>query len=313
MPRHIIQSQDFQNRENIEKLLNRAEEFRSALDKPSGKNQFLDLFPGKILLNIFYQPSTRTRLSFAIAALRLGMRVEGTENAKEFSSAIKGETLEDSIRVMSEYHPDVIVLRHPEKGAAEKAALVSQVPIINGGDGAGQHPTQALLDLFAIRREVGRLDNLVVVMGGDLRFGRTVRSLCYLLAKYQNNQIRFVSPPQLRMADDIKAYLNRHNTLYTELTDLKKALSNADIVYWTRIQKEHLGDNIDYDEVSKVYEINEKSLGWLKPQARIFHPLPRVNEIAPAVDNSKHAAYFRQAGYGVPVRMALIEWVLQGD
>lgn len=310
--RHVISSQDF-DVNLIETLLDKADTFESSNSNPKKRNGFRNLYSDGILLNIFYQPSTRTRLSFAFAAMRLGMDVDGTENANEFSSAVKGETLEDSITVLSEYHPDVIVLRHPEKGAAEKAAKVSNVPIINGGDGAGQHPTQALLDLFAIRREVGRLDNLVVVMGGDLRFGRTVRSLSYLLAKYPGNQIRFVSPAQLKMDADIKQYLKRHNTSYSEMSSIKKAFDGADVIYWTRIQKEHLGDNIDYDEASKMYEIDEQVLSYLKSEARIFHPLPRVNEISPLLDSTKHAAYFRQAGYGVPVRMALIDWVLSGD
>ncbi len=309
--RHILDARDF-DVDFIAHINERACIFQDALDNPNTRNSFRHLQSGSVLLNIFYQPSTRTRLSFFFAAHRLGMGVDGTENAGQFSSAIKGESLEDSVRVMCEYHPDVIVLRHPEKGAAKRAAAVSSVPIINGGDGAGQHPTQATLDLFTINREVGRLEDLTVVMVGDLRYGRTVRSLCYLLAKYPNIRIRFVSPPQLRMKNDIKRYLAKHRVSFKESTSLKKALKGADVVYVTRIQREYFeaAKGIDYDEVSSMFILDEKAMQWLDVKSRILHPLPRVNEIALEVDDYPQAAYIRQAGYGVAVRMALIEWVL---
>ena len=264
---------------------------------------------GKVMAAIFYEPSTRTRLSFETAMLRLGGSVISTENAREFSSVVKGETLEDSTRVVNQY-ADVIVMRHYEEGAAERAAKVSRVPIINAGDGPGQHPTQALLDLYTIKREIGRTDNLTIAMMGDLKNGRTVRSLSYLLGKYKGVRIIFVSPKELKIGTDIKDYLKRHKVSYEEKVDMDAAIKKADVVYQTRIQKERFTTKRAYDKVNGCYIITNKQVKMMKPKAIIMHPLPRVGEILPEVDLSPKAAYFRQVKYGLLIRMAILKAVL---
>ena len=260
------------------------------------------------MFTIFYEPSTRTRLSFAAAGAHLGMQVTGTENAGKFSSAIKGESLEDSIRVLCEYCPDVIVLRHDKAGAAERAAMVAgpNTFIVNAGDGDGQHPTQALLDLYTISQEKGRLEDLTVVMGGDLANGRTVRSLAYLLSKFDGVRLVFVSPAELSMKEDIKAHLNEHKIDFQEEASLEAALRAADVVYWTRIQRERIQDENLYAKVKDVYRIGPREMDFLKPEAVLMHPLPRVDEIAKEVDNDRRAVYFKQTGYGMFMRMSLL-------
>ena len=268
---------------------------------------------GKILATLFYEPSTRTRLSFESAMLKLGGQVIGTENAKEFSSAIKGESLEDSTRIIADY-ADCIVMRHFEEGAAARAAEVSSVPIINAGDGKGQHPTQALLDVYTIYREFGRLDNLKIAMVGDLASGRTVRSLCYLLSKFKGNEIIFVSPENLKMKDDIKQYLEKYEVKFREESDLSKVLPEADVIYMTRIQKERISVQ-DYEKAKGKYVIDTSTLNLIKPEARIMHPLPHVEEIDLPVSvemTDKRIAYFRQAENGLFIRMALLVLML-GD
>src|SRR5579871_2497263 len=200
---------------------------------------------GRVMAALFYEPSTRTRLSFESAMLRLGGRTMGTDNAREFSSAAKGETLEDTIRIVAGYS-DVIVLRHQEEGAARRAAAVSDVPVINAGDGAGQHPTQSLLDLFTIQDELGRIDGITVAMVGDLANGRTVRSLAYLLSKFRDVRLVFVAPPAVRMGDDIKRHLDENGISWREESDLGAVLPAADVVYQTRIQKERFGSDEEY-------------------------------------------------------------------
>jgi aspartate carbamoyltransferase catalytic subunit len=232
--------------------------------------------------------------------------VVSTENAREFSSAVKGETLEDTIRTLCQYRPDIIVLRHFETGAAARAANVSSVPILNAGDGAGQHPSQALLDLCTIKKEIGRLDNLDVVIGGDLAHGRTARSLTYLLAKFKNNSLTFLTPPGLEIGKDIKEHLSRLGTKFKETADIPSSLKNADVVYWTRVQKERF----DSSKLKKPFVIGKKEMSLMKKSAILMHPLPRVDEITTEVDKDPRAAYFRQAGNGMFIRMALIEWIL---
>ncbi len=260
------------------------------------------------MFTLFYEPSTRTRVSFEAAANNLGLRVVGTENAREFSSSAKGETIEDTIRVLCQYHPAAIVMRHHEEGAAERAAAVSSTPIINGGDGRGQHPTQAMLDLYTIRRELGVLEDLHVVIGGDLANGRTGRSLVYLLSKYSGVRFSFVAPESLEMSQDIKDHLAEHSIPFRETQELDEVLADADVVYWTRVQKERLAEGVDYVAVSSHYELGREHLGQMKQKSIIMHSLPRVNEIKTEVDSDPRAAYFRQAGYGLPVRMAIFEW-----
>jgi len=275
-----------------------------------GGNKLLD---GQIMASLFYEESTRTRFSFETAMLRLGGSVISTENARQFSSVSKGETLEDTIRIMNGYC-DVIVMRHYESGAAHRAAHVSRVPIVNAGDGTGQHPTQALLDLYTIQKELGRLDNLTIAVVGDLANGRTVRSLCYLLAKYRAIRIHMVAPEVVAMRDDIKEYLTRHDVPYREETDLAAIAAEVDVVYQTRIQKERFGDRAeDYDAARGVYIVDRDLLSVMRPDAIVMHPLPRVDEITTDVDVDPRAAYFRQAQNGVYIRMSLLAACLGRD
>lgn len=242
--------------------------------------------------------------------LRLGGAVIGTENAAEFSSVAKGEALEDTIRVVGEY-VDAIVLRHPEEGAAQRAAAVSAVPIVNAGDGAGQHPTQALLDLYTIKKELGTVDSIEVAFVGDLKNGRTVRSLAYLLGKYENVTMQFVSPEALRIGADIKAYLERHSVRYAECVNLHDIIGTADVLYQTRIQKERFASAGEYNAYKDSFILTPTEVKRMKSGAIIVHPLPRVNEIAPSVDELPQAAYFKQARYGLYLRMAVLEHVLR--
>lgn len=300
--RHVIKTQQYK-REHLEALFARA----SILENGHGTP-----LAGKVLASLFYEPSTRTRLSFEAAMLRLGGNVLTTENAREFSSAIKGETLEDSIRVVSGY-ADAIVLRHYEIGAAERASKVSLVPVINAGDGAGQHPTQALLDLYTIEKERGKIDGIRVVLMGDLKNGRTIRSLSYLLGKYDDVHIDFVSSPALKVGSDIKSYLSRHGVSYVESEDVAPLLKDADVVYQTRIQKERFATEEEYRTYKGKYVLTAANTECMKRGAFIMHPLPRVDEITTDLDELPRAAYFRQARYGVLVRMALLEELLGGS
>lgn len=266
---------------------------------------------GKVLATLFYEPSTRTRLSFETAMIKLGGGVISTENAKEFSSAVKGETIEDTIRVLESY-ADCIVIRHYEEGTAARAAAVSKVPVINAGDGKGQHPTQALLDIYTIYKEIGRVDGIKIAMVGDLSSGRTVRSLCYLLGKFKDIEIIFISPENLKMKSDIKEYLRNHNIKYREETNLDKVLPEVDIVYMTRIQKERI-TLADYERAKGKYVINIANLNLLKSTSRIMHPLPKIEEINIPIDvekTDKRIAYFRQAENGLYMRMAILNHLL---
>jgi aspartate carbamoyltransferase catalytic subunit len=300
--RHVIESQQF-SRTILEDLFARSEEMKRE------PHHFMGRLAGQVMAALFYEPSTRTRLSFEAAMLRLGGDAIGTDNAREFSSAAKGETLEDTIRIVSGY-ADVIVLRHNEEGAAKRAAAVSTVPVINAGDGPGQHPTQALLDLYTIRDELSRIDGVRVAMVGDLANGRTVRSLAYLLSKFKDIKLWFVAPPQVAMRDDLKAHLDEHHVPWVETQDLESVLPEVDVVYMTRIQKERFSDPEDYNAVKGVYRIDKSSLALMRKYAILLHPLPRVDEIATEVDDDPRAAYFRQARNGLHIRMALLDRIL---
>src|SRR6185437_1879991 len=241
---HVIESQQF-SRSMLEELFARSEEIKRE------PHRFMGRLNGQVMAALFYEPSTRTRLSFEAAMLRLGGLTMGTDNAREFSSAAKGETLEDSIRVVSGY-ADVIVLRHNEEGAARRAAAVSSVPVINAGDGPGQHPTQALLDLYTIRDELGRVDGIHIAMVGDLANGRTVRSLTYLLSKFRDIRVWFVAPPQVAMLSDLKTHLDEHHIPWTETQGLESVLPEVDVVYMTRIQKERFIDPDAFNAVKGI-------------------------------------------------------------
>lgn len=303
---HIIQAQQF-NRTSLDKLFSVASEMEQVVKKGGS-----DMLVGKVMATIFYEPSTRTRFSFEAAMAKLGGEIISTENAKEFSSAAKGESLEDTIRIVGGY-ADVIVLRHYESGAAERAAKVSVVPIINAGDGPGQHPTQALLDIYTIKKEIGKLDGISIAMVGDLSYSRTVRSLAYLLTKYKNIKMYFVAPEVVRMREDIKIYLKQHSVSFSEQTDLLKVAPKVDVIYQTRIQKERFGERLDdYEKAKDKYIIDKEILRAMKKRSIIMHPLPRVNEIKTEVDQDPRAAYFRQAQNGLYIRMALLKMILLG-
>ena len=300
--RHVIESQQF-SRPILEDLFARAEEIKRE------PHHFIGRLAGQVMAALFYEPSTRTRLSFEAAMLRLGGETMGTDNAREFSSAAKGETLEDTIQIVGGY-ADVIVLRHNEEGAAKRAAAVASVPIINAGDGPGQHPTQALLDLYTVRNELGRIDGVRVAMVGDLANGRTVRSLTYLLSKFKDIKVWFVAPPQVAMREDLNAHLDEQHVPWIETQDLNAVLPEVDVVYMTRIQKERFTDPEAYNSVKGVYRIDEGSMALMRKYAILMHPLPRVDEISTEVDPDPRSAYFRQARNGLHVRMALLDRLL---
>ena len=303
---HVIEAQQF-DRALLSEIFAVAQEMEQVVQH-YGSN----ILNRRVMATLFYEPSTRTRLSFESAMKRLGGDVITTESAQEFSSAAKGETLEDTIRVVSGY-ADIMVLRHFDSGASRRAAKVSGVPIINAGDGAGQHPTQALLDIYTINREIGHLDEISVAMVGDLANGRTVRSLCYLLTKYKAPKIYFVAPPVVRMQDDIKEYLRRYNVFFEEAEDLHGVASQVDVIYQTRIQRERFHHVSDYDQARGKYIIDKSVLDCMREHAIVMHPLPRVDEIEiEEIDDDPRAAYFRQAHNGLYVRMALLKMILAG-
>lgn len=266
-----------------------------------------DILSGKILSTLFFEPSTRTRLSFECAMSRLGGKVIGFAEPGG-TSFVKGETLADTIRMAKSYS-DVIVLRHPHEGAARLAAEFSEKPVINAGDGAGQHPTQTLLDLFTIKEEKRKIEGNNVVLIGDLKYGRTVHSLAYALTMLRAN-LTFVAPPELQMPKEIVEYVRDKRLLAQVSTSLEDIISMADVLYVTRIQKERFPDPEEYKKVAGTYQINIKMLREAKEDLIIMHPLPRVTEISPKVDSTPHALYFKQAFNGVPVRMALLGLVL---
>lgn len=302
----VIESQQF-DRDLLDLVFRTADQMKADL---AGQRRYANALAGKIMASLFYEPSTRTRFSFESAMLRLGGSVITTENAREFSSAAKGESLADSTWIMNGY-ADLIVMRHNEAGSAAKAAEISSVPVINAGDGAGQHPTQALLDVYTIADAFGGIQRLKIAMVGDLRYGRTVRSLAYLLTKYENVEIVFVSPPVCKMEADIKDYLTKNQVPWREETDLAAVIPQVDCVYMTRIQKERFHLPEDYQEAAGKYILTPQRVGTMKPDAIIMHPLPRVDEIPPAVDSDPRARYFQQAQNGLFVRMALLYLLLK--
>ncbi|XP_044497924.1 aspartate carbamoyltransferase 1, chloroplastic [Mangifera indica] len=303
----VIEAQQF-DRDTLSAIFAVAREMEK-IEKNSPGSQILK---GYLMATLFYEPSTRTRLSFESAMKRLGGEVLTTENAREFSSAAKGETLEDSIRTVEGYS-DIIVMRHFESGSAKRAAATANIPIINAGDGPGQHPSQALLDVYTIEREIGKLDDIKVGLVGDLANGRTVRSLAYLLAKYQDVKIYFVSPEVVKMKDDIKEYLTSKGVEWEETSDLMEVASKCDVLYQTRIQRERFGERVDlYEEARGKYIIDRNILGVMRKHAVVMHPLPRLDEITVDVDADPRAAYFRQAKNGLYIRMALLKLLLVG-
>jgi carbamoyl-phosphate synthase/aspartate carbamoyltransferase/dihydroorotase/carbamoyl-phosphate synthase/aspartate carbamoyltransferase len=292
------------DRDKLSYIFGRAREMREMVDKIGGTN----LLAGRVLACLFYEPSTRTSASFIAAMERLGGSVIPITQGVQFSSVSKGETLADTIRTLEQYS-DVIVLRHPEIGSAQTAADYADVPVLNAGDGAGEHPTQALLDLFTIREELGRVDGLKIAMVGDLRYGRTVHSLTKLLAQYDVS-LRFVSPEILRMPMVIMNEIIDSGMDARETHDVADVIVNADVLYVTRVQKERFTDLAQYEEVKNQYEITPELMKKAQDKMVVMHPLPRVGEIHYNVDDDPRAAYFRQVKNGMYIRMALLAAVL---
>jgi len=295
--RDIISLHDF-SREEILFILAFAQQFENLRNS---------MMSGRILATCFYEPSTRTRLSFESAMFQLGGDVIGFD-AGSSSSAVKGETVADTAKMIEGY-ADVMVIRHPQEGSARVAGESSTIPVINGGDGANQHPTQTFLDLYTILKTKGTLSNLKIGFIGDLKYGRTVHSLAEALTHF-NSSLYFISPTSLRMPSHILSFLTEHDQLYYETTDLYDYLFELDIVYVTRIQKERFFDSLEYEKVKNSYVLDKRILKTVKQDLKILHPLPRVNEIDSSLDSSPQAEYFQQSKNGVTVRKALLSLVL---
>ncbi len=301
----ILTARQF-TREQIEQLFSMADDFAARL----AKGERLRMLDGKLLATVFYEPSTRTRLSFEAAMQRLGGGVISVAEAKTASSVAKGETLSDTIRTIANY-ADAIVLRHPDIGAAQIAADATSVPILNAGDGAGEHPTQALLDLYTIRAEKKTIDGLRVALVGDLKNGRTVHSLARALSLFKVD-FSVVAPAALSMPTEVSDYLRERDFVVEETNDLARTLQKADVVYMTRVQKERFSDQKQYEKMKNFFILTADLVKNAKPNLVVMHPLPRVDEITIDVDALPNAAYFRQMKNGVYIRMALLAEVL-GD
>jgi aspartate carbamoyltransferase catalytic subunit len=302
--RHLVDALDF-SRDEYLSLISLA---RDIMHEPA---RWQDVCAGKLMVTVFYEPSTRTRLSFEAAMQRLGGRVLTVADPAT-SSAAKGESLADAIRTVCGY-ADVVVLRHPKEGAARLAALYSSVPLINAGDGAREHPTQTLTDLCTIQSLKGQVRDLSVALCGDLKYGRTVHSLIKALALFPEIGLVLVSPPELRLPDGVKDQVKALNPrmTWTETADLEAGLAHADVLYMTRIQRERFFNEEDYLRLRDAYALTPEKLGQAKPDLIVMHPLPRVVEIHPAVDGDPRAAYFQQARFGMFVRMALLCQLLE--
>lgn len=292
--RSLVSIDDFSTDE-ILKILALAAEFEN--------NPVSDLLHGKVIATLFFEPSTRTRLSFESAINRLGGKIVGFADSSN-SSVSKGETLNDTIRTVSNYC-DLIVMRHPIEGSARFASEIASVPVINAGDGANQHPSQTLLDLYSIKKTQGTLEDLNIFMVGDLKYGRTVHSLMMAMSRW-NATFNFISPDELKMPDEFKLYLDNLGLKYYEHSDFTDIISKADIIYMTRVQRERFSDPIEYEKVKNVYVLRNEMLKKTKPNMRILHPLPRVNEIHQDVDSNEKAYYFEQALNGVYTRQAIL-------
>lgn len=302
--KHILSADQF-NKALIDKILAGGVKMETALSK----GRVPQKLAGKIVACLFFEPSTRTRLSFETAVLRLGGNIIDMESGSVSSSAFKGESVADTIKIVSGF-ADLIVIRHPQEGSAELAAKVSPVPVINAGDGGNQHPTQSLLDLYTIKKETGRLQNLTVAMVGDLLYGRTIHSTLTMLSLYPGIKFIFVAPKQLKLPQKYKDLLKKRKNSFVETENLSQGLKPADVIYMTRVQKERFSSAAEYEKLKLAYIFDKKALGQIKKNAVILHALPRVGEINPGVDKDPRAAYFRQAKNGLFVRMALLEYAL---
>lgn len=295
---HLVSITDY-SKEEIFKILDLAADFE--------KNPNQNLLDNKVIATLFFEPSTRTRLSFESAISRLGGKFIGFTEAAS-SSVAKGESLKDTIMTVANYS-DMIIMRHPIEGSARWASEVSRVPIVNAGDGANQHPTQTLLDLYSIRKTQGTLDNLNVYFVGDLKYGRTVHSLLQAMSMF-NTTYNFISPEELRIPDEYKLFLDKKGLKYYEHRDFSDIISHADIIYMTRIQRERFADPMEYEKTKNSYVLKNNMLENTKPNMKVLHPLPRVNEIHTDVDENEKAYYFTQALNGVYTRQAIITHIL---
>lgn len=299
MKKDLISITDFSKEEYL-KIMKLAAEFEA--------NPNQELLKGKVIATLFFEPSTRTRLSFETAISRLGGRIIGFADP-DSSSATKGETLHDTIKMVSNY-ADLIVMRHPLEGAARYAAEVSPVPVINAGDGSNQHPSQTLLDMYSILKTQGTLDNLNIFMVGDLKYGRTVHSLLMAMSEFENPVFNFIAPTVLEMPEEYKIFLREKGIKYYEHKEFTAIVNAADIIYMTRVQKERFSDPIEYEQVKNVYILRNDMLNNTKPTVKVLHPLPRVNEIHTDVDSNEKAYYFEQARNGVYTREAIISHIM---
>ncbi len=298
MSKNLISIQDF-SKEELLHILEVAKEFEA--------NREQNFLAGKVIACLFFEPSTRTRLSFEAAVNRLGARVIGFPDSRNTSVA-KGETLEDTIHIVSNY-VDMIVMRHPMAGAADIAAKISPVPVVNAGDGANQHPTQTLLDMYSILKTQGRLENLKINMVGDLKYGRTIHSLVEAMY-YFNPTFVFTAPEELQIPKKYLEFLDSKGVKYEFAEKIEDHLNDCDILYMTRVQQERFPDIDEYNKVKDFYKLTADMLGNVKPGMKIMHPLPRIGEIALDVDETPYAYYFQQAGNGMYVRMAIISYLL---
>lgn len=298
MKRDLVSIHDISKDEMLQ-ILKRAEYFEN--------HPISEILKGRVIASLFFEPSTRTRLSFESAINHLGGRVIGFSDAKA-TSQTKGETLNDTIRVISNYC-DMIVMRHPIEGASRFASEVSSVPVVNAGDGANQHPSQTLLDLYSIVKTQGRLDNINIMMVGDLKYGRTVHSLLQALSNFNNVHFTFVSPKELNLPDEYKTFLKENNQSFYETEDIMECMKDADILYMTRVQRERFPDPMEYEKVKNTYILKKDMLEGTKSNMKILHPLPRVNEIALDVDSTDHAYYFEQTRNGMFTRMGIISYM----
>lgn len=294
----LISIQDF-SKEEILHVLETAKEFE--------KNRVRNILDGKVIACIFFEPSTRTRLSFETAVNRLGAKVIGFSDASNTSQS-KGETLKDTIKMVTNY-VDMIIMRHPLEGSSRYASEVASVPVVNAGDGANQHPSQTLLDLYSIMQTQGRLDHLTINMVGDLKYGRTTHSLLQAMSHFDPEFV-FTSPDELKMPSEYKNYLDTLGIGYKETDSLDERLNDCDILYMTRVQQERFTDPMEYEKVKDVYRLEASMLSGVKPGMKILHPLPRVSEIDQDVDETPYAYYFKQAENGLYVRMAIIAYLL---
>jgi len=299
---HLLSPLDFST-EELDRLFDLAEDIKKNPEK------YAHICAGKKLATCFYEPSTRTRLSFETAMLNLGGSVIGFSDAAS-SSATKGESVSDTIRVISCF-ADICAMRHPKEGAALVAASRSSIPVINAGDGGHQHPTQTLTDLLTIRSLKGRLNNFTIGLCGDLKFGRTVHSLIHALARYENIKFIFISPEELRVPDYILEMLKQKQIAYEEVISLESCIPELDLLYMTRVQRERFFNEEDYVRLKDFYILDKAKMALAKPDCLILHPLPRVNEISVEIDDDERAVYFKQVQYGVYVRMALILTLLE--